>query len=86
MCDPGFAVPAKAPFVQAVLRMLGQPAPSVAAFSCDASKIAQRGIPTLVLGPGDIAQAHTADESVSLVELRQGQEAYAKIALDFLST
>ena len=31
-------------------------------FFCDAAILAQAGIPSVVFGPGDIAQAHTADE------------------------
>ena len=35
----------------------------------DASKIAAAGIPSLVLGPGSIQDAHTPDESIDLTEL-----------------
>ena len=31
------------------------------------------GIPSVVFGPGDVAQAHTADEWISLVELERGK-------------
>jgi acetylornithine deacetylase len=31
-------------------------------FFCDGAILAQAGIPSVVFGPGDIAQAHTADE------------------------
>ena len=35
-------------------------------YFCDASVLARGGIPSVVFGPGDIAQAHTADEWISL--------------------
>jgi len=53
---------------------------TVTNFSCDASKIAATGVPCLVVGPGDIAHAHTATESIAVEELLQGVEAYTKIA------
>ena len=39
----------------------------------------RRGIPTVGFGPGDPGQAHTADESMSLAELRAGVEGYRAI-------
>ena len=36
--------------------------PAGADFFCDAAILAQAGIPSVVFGPGDIAQAHTSDE------------------------
>ena len=41
-----------------------------AAYGTDASKLARVGVPTVVFGPGSIAQAHTGDEWVSLAETR----------------
>ena len=38
-------------------------------YFCDASVLAAAGIPSVVFGPGDIAQAHTADEWISLESL-----------------
>ena len=43
-------------------------------FGTDASTIAQGGIPSVVFGPGDIAQAHTCDEWVSLEEVEMASE------------
>ena len=37
--------------------------------------------PAIVLGPGDIRFAHTADERISLNELRQGVEVYKRIIM-----
>jgi acetylornithine deacetylase len=38
-------------------------------FFCDAAILAQAGIPSVVFGPGDIAQAHTADEWIQVRQL-----------------
>jgi acetylornithine deacetylase/succinyl-diaminopimelate desuccinylase-like protein len=38
-------------------------------FFCDAAVLAQGGIPSVVFGPGDIAQAHTSDEWISVESL-----------------
>jgi acetylornithine deacetylase len=43
-------------------------------FGTDAATIAGAGIPTVVFGPGDIAQAHTADEWVSLEQVEKAAE------------
>lgn len=48
-------------------------------FGCDASKIQPAGIPTVVFGPGSIAQAHTADEWISSEELMKAIDIYASI-------
>jgi acetylornithine deacetylase len=42
------------------------------AYGTDAAKYALAGVPSVVFGPGSIAQAHTADEWVPIDELRQG--------------
>lgn len=41
------------------------------------------GIPTVILGPGDLALAHSPRESVSVVEIEEAALLYAWIALDF---
>lgn len=43
---------------------------------CDAAWLAAVGIPSVAAGPGSIAQAHTADEWVSLDELDRGVSFY----------
>ena len=41
-------------------------------YFCDAAPLAAGGIPSVVFGPGDIAQAHTADEWISVASLERG--------------
>ncbi|MCS6977997.1 MAG: M20 family metallopeptidase [Gemmatales bacterium] len=43
-------------------------------YGTDASTLAEAGIPTVVFGPGDIANAHTKDEWVSVEEVEQAAE------------
>jgi acetylornithine deacetylase len=40
-------------------------------YGTDASSLAKAGIPSVVFGPGDIAKAHTCDESVALDEVEE---------------
>jgi len=48
-------------------------------FWTEASLFSAAGIPALVLGPGDIAQAHTADEWVALDELLKAHALYSQV-------
>jgi succinyl-diaminopimelate desuccinylase len=50
------------PLVRKFLQAAGQKGPMGAHYFCDASILARAGIPSIVFGPGDIAQAHTAEE------------------------
>ena len=43
-------------------------------YGTDASTIQEGGIPAVVFGPGDIAQAHTKDEWIDLAELEAASE------------
>lgn len=85
LIDPAFVLPRDDPFVGQLKRALGRDQAPVAMFSCDASKIAAAGIPCVVLGPGDIRSAHTADESIALADLDAGTDAYLRIARSLLA-
>ncbi|MDB6128335.1 MAG: hypothetical protein JWM35_2231, partial [Verrucomicrobia bacterium] len=60
--DPSFETAEGDFLVRTSLGILGQRQAEVVAYSCDASKIAAAGVPTIILGPGDIARAHTSTE------------------------
>jgi acetylornithine deacetylase len=49
-------------------------------YCTDASTIAEAGIPAVVFGPGDIANAHTCDEWVALDEVEQAAEILYRMA------
>jgi acetylornithine deacetylase/succinyl-diaminopimelate desuccinylase-like protein len=57
------------PLVRRFLASTRQTRPAGVDYFCDAAVLAGGGIPGVVFGPGDIAQAHTADEWISLREL-----------------
>ena len=78
--DPSFELPAAHPLGQTACSVRGQAEPDIVFFSCDASKIAARGVPVIVLGPGDIAQAHTVDEFITLADLEAGTDTYIRLA------
>jgi acetylornithine deacetylase len=66
--------------VQQVLREVGiNPKPLGVPYATDAGDLGSAGYPTIVLGPGDIAQAHTKDEWIALDQLQQGVEVYKQL-------
>lgn len=66
--DPGL------PLVRQFMRSVGQAKPAGVDYFCDASVLGHGGIPSIVFGPGDIAQAHTPDEWITLSSLERGRE------------
>lgn len=67
-------------FVGRVLNHMGLPAdPLGVGYGTNGSNLGRIGIPTVVLGPGDIAQAHTRDEWLDLEQLRQGVSVYHQL-------
>ena len=57
------------PLVQHLFRAARQKKLAGVDFFCDAAVLSRGGIPSVAFGPGDIAQAHTADEWISLRSL-----------------
>lgn len=51
-------------------------------FGTDASRIAIAGVPAIVFGPGDIAQAHTKDEWIDLTQLEPAAEILYRFACE----
>ena len=69
-----------AAFVTEVLMDLAMPAQlQGVGYGTDASSFGRVGIPAVVLGPGDIAQGHTADEWIDVAELNKGAEIYGAL-------
>ena len=58
---------------------LGVPIGNAVDFWTEAALFSAAGYTTFVCGPGDIAQAHSADEFVELSQLQQITETYARI-------
>jgi acetylornithine deacetylase len=58
---------------------LGLPVGNAVDFWTEASLFSQAGLTALVFGPGDIAQAHSADEWVALEQLATAAESYRRM-------
>jgi acetylornithine deacetylase/succinyl-diaminopimelate desuccinylase-like protein len=78
--DAGYEIPADSQLVRQACAVVDRGEAEVVFYSCDASKIAAKSIPCIILGPGDIAVAHTADESIAIVELEAGTATYVRLA------
>ena len=57
--------------------------PTGVPFCSDASKFGAIGIPTMILGPGSIDQAHSAVEYVACAEVERAAEIYQQFLLTF---
>jgi len=67
-CDP-LETDRTTPLVSELMRAAGARKPVGVHYFCDAAVLAAGGIPSVVFGPGDIGQAHTAEEWISLRSL-----------------
>ena len=74
ICEtPAFLARADDPAVLLAGRLAEAEATTLVAFGTEAGLFQKAGIPTVVCGPGHIAQAHQADEYVSLAQLAAGE-------------
>lgn len=68
-------------FFDALLRAGGTLA--TAPWFCDAAVFAAKGVPAVAIGPGSIAQAHTADEFITLEDLEAGTQFFIRLLDEF---
>jgi acetylornithine deacetylase/succinyl-diaminopimelate desuccinylase-like protein len=54
-----------------------------ASWFCDAAFFSVEGTPAVAIGPGSIAQAHTADEFIEVAELERGAEFFTNFLRNF---
>ncbi len=84
---PGIDTPAGSDIVRLTAEVAGQLYGHHQAlgvpYGTNASWLAAAGVPVVVLGPGSIAQAHTADEFVELDQVEKAANLYAAIALAY---
>jgi len=74
VCEmPAFLAGADDPAVLLAQRLAATDATTLVAFGTEAGLFQRAGTPTVVCGPGHIAQAHQADEYVSLAQLAAGE-------------
>ena len=62
------------PWVQRLMKAARRRRTTGVHYFCDAAPLAAGGIPSVVFGPGDIAQAHTRDEWISIASLERGTD------------
>ena len=75
--DP-FLTPVDNDFVKSSLDLLGQEKPLTVAYGTDGGEFRELKN-MIVLGPGDIAQAHTSSEYITLQQLSLGVEVYQQL-------
>lgn len=80
---PGLDLPERHPLLQQVSALLGRQAPGRVAYSTEAGLFQRAGIPTVLCGPGDIAQAHRPDEYVALSQLAACERFLRMFAVDY---
>jgi len=68
---PGLDTPPEAEIVRLAKRLAGKNHHGKVAYGTEAGLFHQAGIPTVVIGPGSIDQAHKADEFVAISELER---------------
>ncbi len=81
ICEiPSFLASADDPVTRLAQQLSGQARTTQVAFGTEAGIFKQSGIPTVVCGPGSIAQAHQPDEYVSLDQLAQCERFMQRLA------
>jgi len=87
--DPPLSTPKTAGIVSAARAacdtILGSSTVEGVTYGSDASKLSSAGIPSIVLGPGDIVNAHSPSEFVSLDEVVSAARIYREIIRNFRS-
>jgi acetylornithine deacetylase/succinyl-diaminopimelate desuccinylase family protein len=88
LIDPAMETAPEAEIVQALAQAqqdeLGTEGELAGAnYGTDGSKLSRAGIQTVVCGPGDIAQAHTANEFVEIEQLELATRMYSRLLADW---
>jgi acetylornithine deacetylase len=85
---PAFGIEADAPVVRWAMQLARTPHRGVGAvgFATEASVFQRVGIPTVVLGPGSIEQAHKPDEYISYAQVAACEDFFARMIAEPLNT
>jgi acetylornithine deacetylase/succinyl-diaminopimelate desuccinylase family protein len=87
LTDEALETPADAAPVHLAGELLAEmgldPAPCGVPFSSDASKLSRHGVPSIVIGPGSIDQAHAAVEYVEAAQVERACEFYRRFIMRF---
>ena len=68
----------KSDYVREMLQLAGKDTPRTVSYGTDGAVFGELKN-RVIFGPGDIAQAHTHDEWISLAQLEAGTEAYSRL-------
>lgn len=81
--DAGYEIPEKGPVVAALRSIYAERAmpwePAAFRSHSDANQLWASGVKAIVLGPGELSQAHTEEESVSFAEVCRAAEIYLEL-------
>jgi acetylornithine deacetylase len=81
ICEiPSFLASASDPVTRLAQRLSGEERTTLVAFGTEAGIFRNAGIPTVVCGPGSIAQAHQPDEYVTLEQLARCERFLQRLA------
>ena len=84
---PGIDSPIDSEIVQIATKiagdMFGHRNAAGVPYATNAGWLAHAGIPVVVLGPGDIAQAHTDEEYIEIAQVENAVELYRQIAIEY---
>lgn len=78
---PALSIPRKSEAVRTCESLTGSPS-EVALYGSEASVYTANGIPTVVMGPGSIEQAHTVDEYAPLEQISRAESVYRRLIED----
>ena len=70
---PPLDTPADSPALDFIARLTGRTDTTAVSYAAEAGQFSNAGFATVICGPGDIAQAHRADEFISVEQLAAGQ-------------
>ncbi|MCR8670661.1 acetylornithine deacetylase [Agrococcus sp. HG114] len=79
---PGVDTPADADIVALAAAWGGEPSDDKVTYGTEAGLFANAGIPTVVCGPGDIAQAHAPDEFIELEQIARCEALVDRLIAD----
>ena len=77
---PALDTPEDAPIVDLIKDLTGVEETATVAYAAEAGQFARAGFPSVICGPGDIAQAHRANEFVTREQLAGCMEMIARLA------
>jgi acetylornithine deacetylase len=71
-------IPSRHPLVKLAESLTGSKS-EIAAYGTEAALYTDHGVPSIVLGPGDVEQAHAVDEFVDIGEAKRALSVYTKM-------